>query len=287
MTGFGSGSIVSRQLSCEVHVRAVNGRYLDIRCHLPKEYLRLESDLRKLVADSFRRGNIDIFVQRFVASQESLNVEIEEKLARKWMRAYANLGKALALQPDLTLDKVVSVPQVIHFIEPIKISRYETGAVFRALNQALRRCDQERSREGHSTRKDLIIQLGILQKLTRDMMALRKKTQRDLMTQFRKRIETLGGVGVDEQRIAQEVVIYVDKMDIMEEVMRLREHVKQCQFLVFRSGAYGKKLDFYTQELLRETNTIGSKALRSNLTQLVVEAKTVIERIREQVQNIE
>jgi len=177
---------------------------------------------------------------------------------------------------------------VLQVEEREEVSEAEKEAVFKLVSEAMMACDRERRREGQALEAELQRLCARLEDLVGRMEALKAEANADLERRYRERLQKLGFEGrVDDQRIAQEIVIQLDRADISEEMVRLREHVKAYRELLKSQEPQGKKLDFYAQELLREVNTIGSKSHIAKLTSLVVDAKTVVEKIREQVQNAE
>ncbi|PIS11012.1 MAG: YicC family protein [Bdellovibrio sp. CG10_big_fil_rev_8_21_14_0_10_47_8] len=289
MTGFGQGKAQAASTQIEVSVRAVNGRFLETRFHLPREYVGMESDLKKQISKYFQRGTLDIFVSRRVRGAASpANLVVNKELAKKYHSAYKALAKELKLSPQLHVEIIARLPDVIKTEDSGEVTDKEKKTLVQVMEKACKACDAEREREGRFLCKDLDGVIGELEKEVNEILSLREEVNKTLLARFEQKIKTrLAGVEVDSARISQEVVIQLEKSDINEEVTRLREHIKNYGDLLHRGQAQGKKLDFYTQELLREVNTIGSKSSVSKLTQSVVQAKTLIERLREQVQNVE
>ena len=286
-----TSSAVDSSPDLEVAVRAVNGRFLEIRFHLPREYSGFESELKALCAQIFSRGTLDVYVNRARSTQAaSVNVNID--LAMKWLEGYRQLGESLNLSDDAarepSLEMLSKLPDVIKIEERSEASDLEKKLLKELLSEACAACDSERQREGKALCQELLGLCQNLEKLTNEMMELRTEANTELEKRLRDRLQKLGFNGiVDDQRIAQEVVMQLDRADISEELSRLREHVKAYRQLLKSTEPQGKKLDFYAQELLREVNTIGSKSQVAKLTSAVVNAKTIVEKIREQVQNVE
>lgn len=289
MTGFGAASKAVAGLDIDVSVRAVNGRFLDTRLRLPIEYSAFESELKRVVSNHINRGSIDIFVSRRPnASSPQSRVVVRSDLARRWSQAYKKLSRELDLDFDLDLATVARLPEVIGFEAVSGANRKEKSILKEVLEKALLRCDQERSREGKHLQKELLRLLSDLEVEVKSMKALAHKTNEVLKKRSLDRINKWRLKDqVDEQRLAVEIALQVDKSDISEELARLSEHIRSCKQRARQSGVKGKSLDFYSQELLREVNTIGSKSCLAELTQVVVNAKTLIEQIKEQVQNVE
>jgi uncharacterized protein (TIGR00255 family) len=277
----------------EFAVKAVNGRYLDIRFHLPREYAGLEGEFKNLLGQIFRRGTLDVYVNRSRSENEAGEVRVNHALAASWLASYRELGRTLKLkskEPSLELlSRVPEIFAVEHFSD---IGENEVDLAKSLLREAAEACNREREREGQALAGDLDRHCARLEAIAEEAENLKERAKAELerrtLNRLQDHLKKLGFDGkVDEQRIAQEIVISLDRVDIAEELQRLREHLRAYRHLLKSSTSEGKKLDFYAQELLREVNTIGSKSHIASLTSLVVEAKTLVERIREQVQNVE
>lgn len=271
-----------------VIVKAVNGRFLEPRFHLPKEYLYLESRLKKSLMTFFRRGTVDIFVHRRGSSE--LKVELNHEAARKWVRVHRELARSLRipLKDTVLMERVFSLPQIFDVKEKKEAGNEELRMFFSFFQKALKQCDQERLREGTSIRVHLRKILKSLIRVIKLMENLRFNARNELENRLKERFQYLSAErNIEPSRFSQELMIYLDKSDIAEEIERLKEHAQMCSRYLASSGEIGKKLDFYSQELLREVNTIGSKANYAPLTEQVVQAKGLIEAFKEQVQNVE
>ncbi len=217
---------------------------------------------------------------------------MNSKLGAEYLKALKKLSSDLRLNDHIRLEQISKQPEVIQFEESDAISPQELISLKKTFDAALKKFDIERIREGLALKKDLQKNLKELQKHLAKISKLRDEANKALLEKFEAKIKSrlpkeLAGSAMDPQRISQEIVIQLEKADINEEITRLTEHIKNFEKLVEMQVVEGKKLDFYTQELLREVNTIGSKSQVSGITESVVDAKTIIERIREQVQNIE
>lgn len=287
--GKGASMRVSTGVELDVSLRSVNGRYLEMRFHVPREYAGLESDLKSLIGGTFSRGTIDLYINRHQPpGAETTEVKVNSDLAQKWLQAYRDLGRELKLQADPTLELLTRIPEVLQVEEHEEVSDGEKTDLLGLVKQAVAACDQERRREGQALETELTSLCSRLEDLAHQMEDLKAEASAELERRFRDRLQKLGFEGkVDDQRLAQEIVIQLDRADVSEELHRLREHLKAYRQLLKSDEPQGKKLDFYAQELLREVNTIGSKSHIAKLTALVVDAKTLVEKIREQVQNVE
>lgn len=287
MTGYGSSQSKDRQLELEIHVKSVNGRFLEVRFHLPKEYAPFENDFRKLFA-SWSRGTVDVYIHRRPAAEARLQtVKLREDNAKHWAKVLKTLAKQLNLQSEVSLRDILQMPYVMEHQDRLSLLPGELKLVEKQLRQALERCQKMRASEGAGLKKELLAQMKALDGKISAMEGWREEALKNSHQRLKSRLATLEAEQLDASRLALETALMIDKMDVHEEVVRLKEHVKACAKLIQSGEARGKKLDFYCQELLREVNTIGSKSQLASLTQVVVDAKSIIEKFREQVQNIE
>lgn len=291
MTGYGNAKIQQKDLNIEVSIRSVNGRFLDTRFHLPREFMAFEADLKKILTENILRGTVDIFVSRKnKAAHEAAEIHVNEILAKKYLQAFQKISKLTKLATPLHLEVLAKMPEVIQLEEKQGVSSQEEKLLKKVFQKACEDCRKEREREGRFLQKDLSNLVLDLEKQVQIISGLRDEANKLLQERFEQKVSSRlknQGQEMDPARVAQEIVIQLEKADINEELVRLTEHIKNYKDLLASAQAEGKKLDFYTQELLREVNTIGSKSQVAKITQAVVEAKTLIERLREQVQNVE
>lgn len=289
MTGYGSSRIESKDLSVDVNLRSVNGRFLEVRVHLPREYIPAEGEIKKILGQYIHRGTIDIFVTRKLRPTASTKkVTLRMDIAKQYQKAFQEISRSLKIPLSLHVETLARQPDVLEVVEESDISRDEVVLLKKVFKQACEKCDRERQREGAFLAKEMTRTLELLMKQVNTIESLRENANLLLQEKLESKIrQKLKGSEIDPQRLAQEVVFQLEKSDINEELIRLKTHIANYRDLLKSKQAEGKKLDFYTQELLREINTIGSKSQVSEITQAVVEAKTLIERLREQVQNVE
>lgn len=291
MTGYGLFRGQTADVSIEVSIRSVNGRFLENRFHLPKAFYGYESELKKKLGELVKRGTVDVYISRKVKAQTVAGkININTKLAQEYLKSFRKLARDLQLKDEVRFEMITRQPDIIQFEEPENINVNEVQTLKRTFDAALKKLDIERVREGQALKKDLTKNIKDLQKLTAKISKLRDEANKALQEKYEAKIKARipkDTANIDPQRIAQEIVIQLEKADINEEIVRLNEHLKNFEKLIELPIVEGKKLDFYTQELLREVNTIGSKSQVSGITESVVESKTLIERLREQVQNIE
>lgn len=289
MTGYGVARGGTATSSLEIIVRSVNGRFLESRIHLPKELSAIEVDLRKILAQYFSRGSVDVFVSRKARGEKShLKLFFHEEMAKAWIKVSEQLGGMTSFSTKLDLNTLLQLPEVVGFEED-QVSLDQEAQELRQLAQkACESCLLERRREGEALQVELSTILGRLDQAVQKMGELSSEVNQFLREKMEARLKVRWSeLQLDQQRFQQELAILWDKADITEELGRLKEHSLHYRNLLQSEGSQGKKLDFYTQELLREVNTIGSKSPMAQLTHLVVTAKTEIEKLREQVQNIE
>lgn len=293
MTGFGAFKAQNNEVSVEVSIRAVNGRFLETRFHLPRPYYTFETELKKKFSASILRGTVDVYISRKLkGSAVSGKIVVNSRLALEYVKAFKKLSADLRINENIRLEQISKQPDVIAFEEADSLNPAEVTMVKKCFEAALKKFDIERSREGLALKKDLQKNLKDLQRHMGRISKLRDEANKALLERFEAKVKArlpkeVAGQTMDPQRISQEIVIQLEKADINEEITRLTEHIKNFDKLIEMPVVEGKKLDFYTQELLREVNTIGSKSQIAGITESVVDAKTIIERIREQVQNIE
>ncbi len=293
MTGYGLARAQTNEVTIEISVRAVNGRFLENRFHLPRLYFSFESDLKKKMTEYIKRGTVDVYVTRKLKSQSSAGkIVINTKLANEYLKSFRKLAKDLKINEQVRFDLVTRQADVIQVEEQDSVLPAEASLLKKTFELALKKFDAERIREGQALKKDLVKNLKDLQKYVLKISKLRDDANKQLQERYEAKIKArlpkeLVAQGIDPQRMTQEIVIQLEKADINEEITRLNEHIKNFEKLVEGQIVEGKKLDFYTQELLREVNTIGSKSQIADITESIVDCKTLIERIREQVQNVE
>ena len=285
MTGFGHSSYQSKNLELEINLRAVNGRFFEIRLHLPKEYLFLENKIKKIVGQKLLRGTMDLYIHRRAFYPGHQELKIEANMAQNWVKSLKSLGRETGLKYELTLLELAQLPGVATTLESFKVPLSEQRLVLNTIDKAVDHCLKERLREGRALKKELGQLLTALSKARQNMQRMRQHANKELTAKYKEKLKKWSHY--DENRMSQEIASLLDKADINEEISRLGEHIKGCRSLLENKKTVGKKLDFYSQEILREINTVGSKSQIAKLTESVVEAKSVVERFREQVQNVE
>lgn len=288
MTGYALIRKKTTNVQYEVSLRSVNGRFLEMRFHMPKELMHLESDFRKSMQASFRRGTVDIFIHRKTLSAKKFTLFFNSGLAEKYAEVFKKAARISKSTSALSAESLLRLPEVVTLENETAPDSKEDSTLKSLFNQAIKKCEVEREREGQALKNHLLSLIQKLEKECQQILHWRESANKEISAKYEARIKTrLEGREIDQSRLVQEIAILIEKSDINEEIQRLAEHVKNLKNLVQKKDCEGKKLDFYTQELLREVNTIGSKSQVANITTAVIEAKSMIEKLREQVQNIE
>lgn len=294
MTGFSQVQIKEKHTNIEVSIRSVNGRFFEPRFHLPKEYLFIESDLKQILGQVMKRGTIDIFVSRKASGAQTRQIQYREDVAKSYLEIIKRLSKNLKIETRTLADQLIRLPDVIHYEEASEVAESEIVLFKKTFEQAVQKCLREKSREGTAIQANLRYLSSELSQSVRAIAGLRAEIQKELEQRYRdkmtarlKSFEIDQPLNLDEGRLLQEISYLIEKSDVAEEIQRLEEHLKHFQGEIQKPDVEGKKLDFYVQELLREVNTIGSKSQLASITTHVIQAKAFIEKLREQVQNVE
>jgi uncharacterized protein (TIGR00255 family) len=292
MTGFGRASFAVGGLAFEVEMRSVNHRYLDARVKLPRLLVAFEGELRARLQARLDRGKVDLSVTSPGGGSPAPRLEIDLEVARQYLRAARDLHEGEGVVGEIGVAGLLALPGVARFVEPELSADALREGLLGAVDAALEAADAMRAREGDALLRDLSQRLARVVELVASVEARGEIVQLGVRERLRRRAEQLRQeVGiVDEVRLHQEIVIAADRLDVVEELVRLRSHVEQFRRILDEAGPgkpVGRRLDFLLQEFGREANTIGSKASDGPVAHTIVELKTEIERLREQVQNLE
>jgi uncharacterized protein (TIGR00255 family) len=288
MTGFGRAQLEAEGLSLTVELRTVNHRYLDVTLRLPRALSGLEAELRTLVTALFSRGKLDVVVSMPPGGARS-DVELDQELAARYLTWMRELSVEGALPHEPTAAELLALPGVIRVSEHTLDEDAARPALRAAVEEAAVAAVAMREREGEALDRELRARLAEVRSLGETVSARSGEVVAAVRDRLAKRAtqlrETTGAA--DESRLLQEIVIAADRMDVTEEVVRLASHVSQFESTLDGEGPVGRKLEFLLQEMLREVNTIGSKAADAPIAHRVVELKTELERMREQALNVE
>ncbi len=292
MTGFGRAQFEVEGVVFEVEMRSVNHRYLDLRVRLPRLLAAFEADVKARASTRFARGKVDLSVGIPASAAAAQQLEIDYDVVGQYVEAAAEIRRRHDLKGKLEIDDLLALPGVARTVEHELAADALREAALAAVDTAAEQLDAMRSSEGETLAGDLEGRLSAILVATEQLEARAGEAAEAARERLRKRAEKLAReTGLtDEARLHQEVVIAADRMDVTEELVRLRSHVEQFRAALAGAGPgapVGRRLDFLVQELVRETNTLGSKSADAPSAHLVVELKTELERVREQVQNVE
>jgi uncharacterized protein (TIGR00255 family) len=288
MTGYGRAEMANGQRKVVVEVRSVNHRFSEVVIRMQKDLSPLEERIRNLVQAKVSRGRVDVTVIREAYGERRRRVEVDQELASSYYEKLRELGQSLGLRAQTKLDLIARLPDVFNITEvPEDIERL-WESLSPAVDQALDAMLAMREREGERLRADLVGRLASIEDHTGAIEERAPQTVEDYRRRLADRVkEILPGVEIDEGRLATEVVLFAERSNVTEEIVRLRSHLAQMRQSLEQSEAVGRRLDFLLQEMNREINTIGSKASDGQIAKVVIEVKSELEKIREQVQNIE
>lgn len=287
MTGYGKARITKEQREYEVEMKSVNHRYLDITVKLPRQISYLEELIKREISKKIKRGKVDVFVSFQNDSMEGRNIKINNELAKAYIIELKKLAETENILADIQVNDIAKYPEVLtiqNSQDDEMIKKEMAEVVIKAIESLV----EMRKKEGIKLAEDLNNRLDNIQEKINELDKFSTGLIEEYVVKLEERLkELLGASELDKNRLAQEVVIYADKCSIQEEITRLNSHIKQFKELLKSDEAEGKKMDFIIQEMNRKTNTIGSKSNSLEVTNSVIEMKTEIENLREQVQNIE
>lgn len=287
MTGFGAGRGSAGGEELDVEIRSVNHKYCEVKVRLPRELAALEVEAAKAVRERLARGGIDVTVRR-PGPGAGLAPRVDLALAESYAHAFRELQARLGLPGAVSLADVLSADGVVRLDERAVDPDAARAALWTALAAALDALVAMRAREGEALARDLAARLDTVEALVARAAALVPQAIEHHRARLAERVQELTrGIPLDPGRLEQEVALFADRTDVAEEVTRLRSHLSQVRALLAGSEPAGRKLDFLVQEMHREVNTIGSKSQSAEVATVVVAAKAEIERMREQVQNVE
>jgi uncharacterized protein (TIGR00255 family) len=288
MTGYGRAEVPCEGGRLGAEVRAVNARHLELRARLPRELAPLETAVRAAASRHFARGQVEVSLRLPAGLGGGADVAVNVAAARAYRDAVARLRAELGVGGELSAAELLALPGVVQLAEAASDPRALESVVLAAVEAACRDADAMRAREGEALARDLHARVARIERVVAGLEAQAEAVSRGLRERLRRRLEKLAPeLELDPARFEQEVVYHVDKSDVTEEIVRLRAHLEAFRAALAGEGAVGRRLEFLLQELGREANTLGSKAAEAALAAQAVEIKTELERIREQVQNVE
>ena len=288
MTGFGRCEHVQGDRKFTVEIKAVNHRYFDVNIKMPKKFNFFESAIRSVMKEYIQRGKVDVFITCEDDTENNFSLKYNENIAGEYLKYYRQMAQQFNLKDDVTVSRLGSCPEVFSMEEQI-VDEDEIWALLEtALRGALKQFVETRTRDGENLKNDLI---GKLDGMLLDVDAVEKRYPQVLeeyRSRLREKVDSLlADSQMDESRLAAEVILYADKICTDEETVRLRSHIEGMKAELIQGGSIGRKLDFIAQEMNREANTILSKANDLQTSNLAINLKTEIEKVREQIQNIE
>lgn len=287
MTGFGRGKYENEGRTYTVEIKSVNHKYSDISVKLPRFLNSIEDKIRKRISEVISRGKVDVYISFENYSSKGTNIRINRELAKEYLSELKLLSEETDIKYDVNVIDITKFPEVLK-IEDEDIEDIISVEIMNALDEALNNFVEMRTIEGAKLVEDIEQRVHIVSRKVEEIKGFSSTLVEEYMTRLEQRVkELMKDKVVDEARLAQEIVIFSDKSSIEEELTRLDSHISQFLTLLKESSPIGKKFDFLVQEMNRETNTIGSKANSIEITNRVIDIKTEIENIREQIQNIE
>jgi uncharacterized protein (TIGR00255 family) len=288
MTGYGHGEASEEGVTAVAEIRSVNSRYFEVNTRLPRSLSLRENDVREIIRAKAGRGKINVVVSIERESANNIPLKINKAAAKSYVKLLNELRKASGIKEKVTLDHLLKFSEVIEAGELQSENEKEWAAVGKALSKALQELQLMRQKEGGELRKDLESRVQLLQVKIDSIEKLSKECIPEQRVRLRERIrQLLSSETVDENRLELEIALLADKLDVTEECVRFRSHNKFFLEALSDKESAGRKLNFLVQEMNREANTIGSKASDATIAHLVVEAKEELEKIREQLQNVE
>jgi uncharacterized protein (TIGR00255 family) len=283
MTGYGEATAQGRWVKVQVQVRSLNHRHLDLQPRIPREYLTMEEEIRKLVREKISRGRVELFVTRVLLKGQGRKLELDERLLGQYVQSLRRIKRKFGFQGDLELSICATLPDLFQVVEPESKEKEEGALVFKALHGALNNLDRSREREGRQLMLDVRAQAAHLRSiaaaLSKEARRIAVRIKQSLVLKEGGEIPGAAGSGANGGLSF--------KGDIHEETVRLKTHVTELNRLARKRSAMGKRIEFLLQEIIRELNTVSSKAPQLPVVQLVVAGKERVEKIREQAQNIE
>ncbi len=290
MTGFGRGEYTDGKRNITVEIKSVNHRYSDISIKMPRRYGFAEDKVKAAVKEKLRRGKVDVSIMVENITENDINIKLNQPIAGQYYDNLKALKEAFDLEGEISINLLATMPDVMKAIADVEDEAEITEAILIPVNQAAASLETMRRTEGEKLADDLIKKGKNIKALLDKIEERAPQVVKDYTARLRERMAELldGSVSVPEERILTEAAIFADKCSIDEEITRLNSHLSQLE-RILKEGkeAEGKKLDFLVQEMNREANTIGSKANDITVTNYMLEIKSEIEKIREQVQNIE
>ena len=289
MTGFGRAECQEGDYTYQAEIRSVNNRFIEINTRLPKAYIDLEQPLKKLIKSHCSRGSISLTISLGNSNEGSGEWDVKPNLplATQYVDALKQIQVSLGIEGEIDLKSVVGLRDIIK-IEPVTLDTAKKDLILNITTEVLASLKKMRVEEGENLQKDLAQRIDAIENHAAEIESRHPEVIKEYQEKLNERIKTLNeGVGLDETRLAQEAALLADRSDVTEEITRLKSHLNQFRNFFNANEPIGRKLEFITQEINREVNTTGSKSNDIVISNRVIEMKSELEKIREQVQNIE
>ncbi len=287
MTGYGKSNLTENNREYQIEIKSINHRYLDINVRMPKQLTYLEDEIKKIITSKIKRGKIEIYITYQNNSKEGINVKINKEIAEIYIKELKQLAQEQNIESKIEVIDIAKMPDVLNVTSNQDDEKIK-NEITKATQEATEGLIKMKQTEGAKIAEDIQQRLNNIKEKIKQISSKSTRLIEEYIVKLEKRIKEIYKTEIiDENRLAQEVVIYADKCSIEEEITRLNSHILQFETMLQTNEAIGKKLDFIIQEMNRETNTIGSKANNLEITNGVVDIKTELENIREQIQNIE
>ena len=289
MTSFGrSSSEEGKKRFFTVEMKSVNSRYLDVNIRMPKSLISLEEEIRKMINNSLSRGKVDVFVNLKTYNEGNGVPKVDINLAQGYLQCLKEIEEKLGVKNDISVMQIARLPEVITVVEEEDKIEEIWQEIRPLIEESLNMMISMREAEGNKLKEDILSKITTVEELVSKVEEFADDIPKVFKVKLEERLkELLGNVDIDENRVAMEVCMFADKSTVDEEIIRLRSHINQVRETLKLNEPVGRKLDFIVQEMNRETNTIGSKSSDIKMTNIVIDIKNILEKIREQVQNIE
>lgn len=288
MTGYGMALLKSENYMTKVEVKSVNSRYLELNLRVPKDFMAIEDKIRQIIKSKLKRGKVDLYLSYDVTSPDLQELSLNKDLAKAYYRDMEDLRNMLEIDEKITLRDIVLLEGVLKKSSTNETDKELLSQVLKTVEEAVENLDEMRKVEGENLKLDLENKIVNVKELVGEIKTLAPKVIEENEKKFTENIyERLKEEDLDLPRLTTELAIMADKLSIDEEITRLTSHISQFNGIIKDKDSMGRKLDFLLQEFNREANTIGSKTTSSEILKLVVSLKSEIEKIREQIQNIE
>lgn len=288
MTGYGMALLKSENYMTKVEVKSVNSRYLELNLRVPKDFMAIEDKIRQIIKSKLKRGKVDLYLSYDVTSPDLQELSLNKDLAKAYYRDMEDLRNMLEIDEKITLRDIVLLEGVLKKSSTNETDKELLSQVLKTVEEAVENLDEMRKVEGENLKIDLENKIVNVEEFVGEIKTLAPKVIEENEKKFTENIyERLKEEDLDLPRLTTELAIMADKLSIDEEITRLTSHISQFNGIIKDKDSIGRKLDFLLQEFNREANTIGSKTTSSEILKLVVSLKSEIEKIREQIQNIE